>query len=213
VAPEVAVYAGVDDRDEPDAWRVRFDLDVTRPRRCRFHVVLPLWPTADLIMAGVRAGGMVLASDGKWLWVDLDRRLADLLEELGRRRRAPEAEMRELVLPIEGYAALRTLIGILDDTVAIDPERLEQIDDRLSAAWTPDEWAAMAPLEGAPPDRALSLSIADAALLLDGLRVTEIASTGFPWFEQLVWVSDFVAGHLLGLWSDQEWLAHRDGGS
>lgn len=111
---------------------------------------------------------------------------------------------RTLMLPIEGAGALRTIIGILTDhDVPVDLDRMAALDQRVEMPWTDQEWTA---LNG--PERGIPLSIEDAALLLNGLEFTEVMSVEFPWFEQLVWVVEFVKEHLMALWTQQEWEAH-----
>jgi hypothetical protein len=53
----------------------------------------------------------------------------------------------------------------------------------------------------------VTLGIDDAALLLDGMAYTEIASADLPWIDMVRWTADFVAGELRRHWTDGEWLA------
>ena len=50
------------------------------------------------------------------------------------------------------------------------------------------------------------LGIDDAALLLDGMAFTEVASADLPWIEMVRWTSDFVTGELRSHWTQSEWL-------
>ena len=52
----------------------------------------------------------------------------------------------------------------------------------------------------------VTLGIDDAALLLDGMAFTEIASADLPWIDMVRWTSDFVTSELRSHWSDAEWL-------
>ena len=45
----------------------------------------------------------------------------------------------------------------------------------------------------------------DAALLLDGMAFTEMASVEFPWFDMVRWTADFITTELRQHWTDDEW--------
>jgi hypothetical protein len=55
-------------------------------------------------------------------------------------------------------------------------------------------------------DDPVTLGIDDAALLLDGMAFTEIASADLPWIEMVRWTADFVTAELRSHWSEAEWL-------
>ena len=79
-------------------------------------------------------------------------------------------------------------------------ERLMEIEMRLGVvpgAFGPDE---LADVDG------VTLGIDDAALLLDGMAFTEVASADLPWIDMVRWTSDFVTGELRSHWSEAEWL-------
>ena len=58
------------------------------------------------------------------------------------------------------------------------------------------------------PDGWVTLDIDDAALLLDGMAFTEIASMELPWFEMVQWTSDFITTELRQHWTDDEWRTY-----
>jgi len=97
-----------------------------------------------------------------------------------------------MMLPIEGAAALRQILGILTDHEIEDADgRLDALDQRLIVAWNSEEWASMA-----ATDRGIPMSRPDAELLVKGLRFTEMMSTHLPFFDQVCAVSDWIVGEL-----------------
>jgi len=108
--------------------------------------------------------------------------------------------------------ALGQIIGIMSDQVMSgtatpwDLERLIELEVRLGVV--PDGvdtgW-----FDGASADEPLDvvLGIDDAALLLDGMAFTEIASADLPWIDMVRWTSDFVTSELRRHWTDAEWMA------
>ncbi len=113
---------------------------------------------------------------------------------------------RELTLEPEAQMALGQILGIMSDQVmsGIDArwelERLMEVEARLGLVP-----GALGPaqLDEAQP---VTLGIDDAALLLDGMAFTEIASADLPWIDMVRWTADFVTGELRGHWTDAEWL-------
>ena len=113
---------------------------------------------------------------------------------------------REITLSADARAALGQIIGIMSDQVLAgegrprwEMEDLISLEVRLgvsSESWT-------VPEDG--DDATVTLGIEDAALLLDGMAFTEIASAELPWAEMVRWTSDFVAAELRGHWSETEW--------
>ena len=108
-------------------------------------------------------------------------------------------EPREIVLEAEAVLALTTIIGIMTDqlwtddfTTRWDPEVLMDLEVRLTVN---------------EPGHPVTLGIDDAALLLDGMAFTEIASAELPWAEMVRWTSDFVTSELRSHWSDHQWRA------
>jgi hypothetical protein len=61
--------------------------------------------------------------------------------------------------------------------------------------------------QGPDESAAVTIGIDDAALLLDGMAYTEIASADLPWIDMVRWTSDFVSGELRQHWTDDEWLS------
>lgn len=97
-----------------------------------------------------------------------------------------------MMLPIEGAAALRQILGILADHEIEDADgRLDALDQRLILAWNSEEWASMA-----ATDRGIPMSRPDAELLVKGPRFTEMMSTHLPFFDQVCAVSDWIVGEL-----------------
>jgi hypothetical protein len=114
-------------------------------------------------------------------------------------------------LASEARMALGQIIGIMSDQVMSgaptnwDIERLIELEDRLDlvSGWPDTGWhddaAADEPVE-------VTLGIDDAALLLDGMAFTEIASSDLPWIDMVRWTSDFVTAELRGHWTEAEWM-------
>jgi hypothetical protein len=116
---------------------------------------------------------------------------------------------RTMSLAPEARMALGQIIGIMSDQVMSgaptnwDIERLVELDVRLGVldggCGMLDEASADDPLD-------VTLGIDDAALLLDGMAFTEIASADLPWIDMVRWTSDFVTGELRSHWTDAEWM-------
>lgn len=115
---------------------------------------------------------------------------------------------RQFHLSIEAGAALRQILGIMvDQTMADhgwdwDLEHVVGLDQYLEGRWTPEEWSAVR-----GDDRPVELELADAALLLDGMAYTEVASAELPWVDMVRWTSDFVTAELRQHWTEDEWRA------
>jgi hypothetical protein len=114
---------------------------------------------------------------------------------------------RSIELEPDARLALGQIIGIMTDqamsgTVARwDVERLMELELRLGLL--PGSTGI------ADHDHAsdtVVLGIDDAALLLDGMAFTEVASADLPWIEMVRWTSDFVTGELRSHWTQAEWL-------
>ena len=61
------------------------------------------------------------------------------------------------------------------------------------------------------PGRGCDRATDEADLLLRGLAFTEAMSVELPWYEMVVYTAQFVGDALLALWTDEQWLAYRDG--
>jgi hypothetical protein len=114
---------------------------------------------------------------------------------------------RDLELEPEARMALGQILGIMSDQAMSgdgsrwDVERIMEIEMRLGVVpgvFEPDQLDEIG---------TITLGIDDAALLLDGMAFTEIASADLPWIDMVRWTSDFVSGELRRHWSDAEWLA------
>jgi hypothetical protein len=113
---------------------------------------------------------------------------------------------RTIELEPEARMALAQILGIMSDQAMAghaprwDVERLMEVEARLGVVAgfdTPEQFEDAS---------AVTLGIDDAALLLDGMAFTEIASADLPWIEMVRWTSDFVTSELRSHWSDDEWL-------
>ena len=113
--------------------------------------------------------------------------------------------VRVLSIPAEGVIALQTVIGIIDDHGLV-------ADPWVYAALTKTLQENAPVSTGSDGDEiAISLTIAEADLLLRGLAFTEAMSVELPWYEMVVYTVQFVGDALLALWTDEQWLAYRDG--
>lgn len=113
---------------------------------------------------------------------------------------------RTIELEPDARMALGQILGIMSDhamsgaAARWDVERLLELEVRLGVvpgAFGIDQLEEMT---------SVTLSIDDAALLLDGMAFTEIASADLPWIDMVRWTSDFVTSELRSHWSDAEWL-------
>jgi hypothetical protein len=110
-------------------------------------------------------------------------------------------EPREVPVSADSTAALLQILGIMSDELLSgggrpgwDFDRLDELEQRLQSA----------ALHGSP---SMALGIDEAALLLDGMAFTEMASVELPWFDMVRWTSDFVTEQLRQHWTDEEWSA------
>ena len=110
---------------------------------------------------------------------------------------------RSIELEADARLALGQIIGIMSDQAMAgidtrwDLERLIELETRLGL------------VDGMPTgesDATVTIGIDDAALLLDGLAFTEVASADFAWVDMVRWTADFVTAELRRHWSDAEWL-------
>jgi hypothetical protein len=118
---------------------------------------------------------------------------------------------RTLSLGPEARMALRQIVGIMSDQVmAGDPtpwniERLIELDLRLGDTHDGFGIGGLGD-ESADEPLEVTLGIDDAALLLDGMAFTEMASSDLPWVDMVRWTSDFVTSQLRSHWTDAEWM-------
>ncbi len=112
---------------------------------------------------------------------------------------------RAIELEPDARMALGQIIGIMSDQAMAgaaarwDLERLMELEVRLGVV------AGGAVIDELDPST-VTLGIDDAALLLDGMAFTEIASADLPWIDMVRWTSDFVTTELRSHWTDAEWL-------
>jgi hypothetical protein len=106
--------------------------------------------------------------------------------------------------------ALGQILGIMSDQVMsgeptpCDLERLIELEMRLGIAPGLEvQWLEKA---AAGDTLDVMLGIDDAALLLEGMAFTEIASADLPWIDMVRWTSDFVTGELRRHWTEAEWM-------
>jgi hypothetical protein len=115
---------------------------------------------------------------------------------------------REFELEADARMALAQILGIMSDQAMSgddarwDVGRLMEVEARLGITLGIDD------IGRGPDDPAVvTIGIDDAALLLDGMAYTEIASADLPWIDMVRWTSDFVSGELRRHWTDDEWLS------
>lgn len=115
---------------------------------------------------------------------------------------------RELELDPTARMALAQILGIMSDQVMAgtgphwDLDRLMELELRLDVPLGLDVAPAV---DG--DTSTVTLGIDDAALLLDGMAFTEVASADLPWIAMVRWTADFVTAELRRHWTDEEWLA------
>lgn len=112
---------------------------------------------------------------------------------------------KEIELEPDARLALGQIIGIMADQAMSgavprwDVERLMELELRLGLL------PGSTGIEDDTSDT-VTLGIDDAALLLDGMAFTEVASADLPWIEMVRWTSDFVTSELRSHWTQTEWL-------
>jgi len=115
---------------------------------------------------------------------------------------------REFELEPDARMALAQILGIMtDQAMSGDPSRwdvgrLMEVEARLGITLGIDD-TGRGPAESAN----VMIGIDDAALLLDGMAYTEIASADLPWIDMVRWTADFVSTELRRHWTDDEWLS------
>ena len=114
---------------------------------------------------------------------------------------------RQIELDGEARLALGQILAIMTDhamsggAARWDLERVLELAHRLNV---PSEVATDAELASV---RTVTIGIDDAALLLDGMAFTEVASAELPGVEMVRWTSDFITAELRQHWTDDEWRA------
>jgi hypothetical protein len=115
---------------------------------------------------------------------------------------------RQFELEADARMALAQILGIMSDqamsgdAARFDIERLLEVETRLGIVAGVDDMG-----QGSPDPALVTIGIDDAALLLDGMAYTELASADLPWIDMVRWTSDFVSTELRRHWTDDEWLS------
>ena len=115
---------------------------------------------------------------------------------------------REFELEADARMALAQILGIMtDQAMSGDPTRwdvgrLMEVEARLGITLGVDDTG-----QGPDDPTDVTIGIDDAALLLDGMAYTEIASADLPWIDMVRWTADFVSSELRQHWTDAEWLS------
>ncbi len=115
-------------------------------------------------------------------------------------------EPRAIPFSTDAIAALLQILGIMGDQLWSGG-----LDDALSGGWDMERVMALEYLlqSGEPgPDAQttiVTLDIGDAALLLEGMAFTEVASADLPWVEMVRWTADFVTAELRQHWPEEMW--------
>jgi hypothetical protein len=99
----------------------------------------------------------------------------------------------------DAVASLLQIVGIMTDQVFESSGRGRWTLDTLFELEVRLEHARIS------GDGVVTLGIDDASLLLDGMAFTEMASAELPWFEMVVWTSDFITHELRRHWTEEEW--------
>lgn len=116
---------------------------------------------------------------------------------------------RSIELEPDARLALGQIIGIMADQAMSgavarwDVERLMELELRLGLL---PGGTGIEDLGVDEQPAIVILGIDDAALLLDGMAFTEVASADLPWIEMVRWTSDFVTSELRSHWTQTEWL-------
>jgi hypothetical protein len=115
---------------------------------------------------------------------------------------------REFELAADARMALAQILGIMSDQAMSgdvtrwDVGRLMEVEMRLGITLGVDDVG-----RGVDESAPVTIGIDDAALLLDGMAYTEIASADLPWIDMVRWTADFVSSELRQHWTDAEWLS------
>ena len=115
---------------------------------------------------------------------------------------------RQFDLRADARMALAQILGIMSDQAMSgdasrwDVGRLLEVEARLGIILGVDDVG-----RGGDESRLVTIGIDDAALLLDGMAYTEIASAELPWIDMVRWTADFVSAELRQHWTDHEWLS------
>jgi hypothetical protein len=120
---------------------------------------------------------------------------------------------RSIELSGDARFALAQIVGIMTDQVfgegsaRWNPEQLLVLEARLGITMGVDDVGL-----GGSDTTTVTIGIDDAALLLDGMAFTEVASAEFAWVDMVRWTSDFVTEELRQHWTDDEWRSFTANG-
>lgn len=118
---------------------------------------------------------------------------------------------KQIELEPDARMALGQILGIMSDqAMSGEPtrweiERLMEVEARLGVV--PGAFG----IDHLDDSATVTLGIDDAALLLDGMAFTEVASADLPWIDMVRWTADFVTSELRSHWSESEWMELSSG--
>jgi hypothetical protein len=118
---------------------------------------------------------------------------------------------KQIQLEPDARLALGQILGIMSDQAMSgepsrwDIERLMEVEARLGVV------SGAFDVEHLDDTSTVTLGIDDAALLLDGMAFTEVASADLPWIDMVRWTADFVTSELRSHWTESEWLELSSG--
>jgi hypothetical protein len=113
---------------------------------------------------------------------------------------------RTIDLSPDARSALAQLLGIMTDQVMggdvprWDLEQVLQLEARLGITLGVDDVG-----RGSDDVTQVTIGVDDAAMLLDAMAFTEVASADLPWVDMVRWTSDFITAELRQHWTDDEW--------
>lgn len=117
---------------------------------------------------------------------------------------------RDVTLTGDARSALAQIVAIMTDQVLggesapmWEAEQLMALEVRLGIVIGVDDVGV-----GSDEITTVTIGIDDAALLLDGMAFTEMASADLPWFDMVRWTSDFVTAELRPHWSEADWQTY-----
>ena len=119
---------------------------------------------------------------------------------------------RLIPLSQDAIAALMEICGIMGDQLWST-----DMTEALSQGWDLERVMAIEYLlqsgePGPDPETSMvTLDITDAALLLEGMAFTEVASAELPWVEMVRWTADFVTAELRQHWPEEMWRQLSEG--
>lgn len=108
-------------------------------------------------------------------------------------------EPRTVALPPDAVSALLELTGIMTDQL---------MEGNMLRRWDAEHVVGLQlRLHESEEQGTVEIGLDDVALLLDGMAFTETMSVEFPFFDMVVWTSDFLTEELRQHWSEESWLS------